>query len=181
MNQAAKKKMEKMAITRGLDDFKWIRPRSVVFGQWVRMKCNYGCPGYGKRRTCPPYVPSVDECREFFGEYRQGLLFHFSVSFKDPEMRHSWSQKVNQKMLDFERDVFLAGFQKAFMFTQAPCRLCSRCAGEKGECRQPYKARPTPEAFGIDVYTTARNAGYPIEVVKDYQDKMNRYGILLVE
>jgi len=33
----------------------------------------------------------------------------------------------------------------------------------------------------VDVYSTARMLGYPIQVVKDYQDEMNRYGMLLVE
>jgi hypothetical protein len=33
----------------------------------------------------------------------------------------------------------------------------------------------------VDVYSTARMLGYPIQVVKDYQDEMNRYGLLLVE
>jgi predicted metal-binding protein len=66
------------------------------------------------------------------------------------------------------------------MFPQAPCRLCKNCTGTE-ECRQPYQSRPTLEAFGVDVYSTARMLGYPIQVVKDYQDEMNRYGLLLVE
>jgi len=179
--KGAKKRVEKLAIDHGLEDFKWIDPGSIILGQWVRMKCNFGCPGYGKRKSCPPYVPSVEECQKFFKEYRQGLLFHFGVKFKDPEMRHPWSQNVNKKMLDLERAVFLAGYHKAFVFPQAPCRACKNCKEAGIECRHPNLPRPTLESFGVDVYGTARMMGYPIQVVKDYQEEMNRYGLLLVE
>lgn len=37
------------------------------------------------------------------------------------------------------------------------------------------------EACGIDVYETVRANGYPIEVVKDYSDDANYYGIVLIE
>ncbi|HSR11518.1 MAG TPA: DUF2284 domain-containing protein, partial [Thermodesulfobacteriota bacterium] len=174
-------RIEKMAAAHGLGDFKWIQPRSIVLGEWVRMKCLYGCPGYGSRKTCPPFVPSVAECRDFFGEYRAGILFHFGVKFENPDMRHAWSNEVNKRMLEFEREVFLSGFQKAFLFPQAPCRLCGECSGTDKECRQPSKSRPTLEAFGVDVYTTARIAGFPIQVVKDYNEEINRYGLLLLE
>ena len=180
MNSAEKKKVEKLAVAHGLTDFKWMDPRTVVLGQWVRMKCHYGCGGFGKRKSCPPYVPPVEDCRKFFGEYKAGLFFHFAVKFKDPEKRHPWSKEVNQRMLDLERKVFLAGYQKAFVFPQAPCRLCKTCTGTP-ECRQPLLSRPTLEGFGVDVYSTARMLGYPIQVVKDYQNEMNRYSLLLVE
>lgn len=180
MNPAAKKRIEGLANAHRLTDFKWMDPGRVIIGNWVRMKCNFGCPGYGKRRTCPPYLPSVEECRNFFKEYKRGLLFHFAKRFKNPEMRHPWSKEVNRRMLELEREVFLSGYQKAFIFTQAPCRVCKNCTGT-GECRHPYQARPTLEAFGVDVYGTARRMSYPIQVVKDYHDEMNRYGMLLVE
>jgi len=37
------------------------------------------------------------------------------------------------------------------------------------------------EACGIDVYATARAAGYPIEVVKNRKCEENYYGIVLIE
>jgi hypothetical protein len=37
------------------------------------------------------------------------------------------------------------------------------------------------EACGIDVYATARAAGMPIEVVKDYGDDQNYYGLVLMD
>jgi len=37
------------------------------------------------------------------------------------------------------------------------------------------------EASGIDVFATARNAGYPIEVVRDRDCDQNHYGIVMIE
>jgi hypothetical protein len=34
--------------------------------------------------------------------------------------------------------------------------------------------------MAVDVFSTARAAGYPIEVLSDYDQTMNRYAILLV-
>jgi predicted metal-binding protein len=41
-------------------------------------------------------------------------------------------------------------------------------------------ARPCPEALGVDVFSTLRKAGFPIEVLTEYGQKMNRYAFLLV-
>ena len=61
------------------------------------------------------------------------------------------------------------------------CFLCDECAKLRKACKQPRLARPSPESMGIDVFTTARQYGYPIEVLSDYSQKMNRYAILLIE
>jgi len=33
----------------------------------------------------------------------------------------------------------------------------------------------------VDVYTTVRKVGYPIEVLTNYNDTMNRYAFLLID
>jgi len=88
---------------------------------------------------------------------------------------------MQKKAVALEREVFLADFPKAFVFPPAPCRLCNPCPGKKRECKQPYTARPTLEAFAVDVYSTARKMGYPIHVLKGYDEETNRFGLLLVE
>jgi predicted metal-binding protein len=61
------------------------------------------------------------------------------------------------------------------------CTLCAKCVSSRAECKKPKLARPAPEAMGIDVFSTVLKAGYPIEVLNDYSQQMNRYAILLVE
>jgi predicted metal-binding protein len=181
MTKREANQIERMARTHGLEDFKWIQPKMIVTGYWVRTKCNYGCPSYGKRACCPPELPSFAECQKFLAEYQSGLLFHFAVKLRKPEMRHPWGREINKKMLDLEKEVFLSGFYKAFVFPANPCRICERCKESKPECRNPGIARPTLEGFCVDVYATARKMGYPIQVLKGYKEEMNRFGLLLVE
>ena len=50
------------------------------------------------------------------------------------------------------------------------------------QAMHPHRAgTPLQEACGIDVYATVRGNGYPIEVVKDYSDDANYYGLVLIE
>ena len=53
-----------MAKEMGVTLAKVISPQTVVTAEWVRFKCQYGCGGYGKRLTCPPYSPTPDETRK---------------------------------------------------------------------------------------------------------------------
>lgn len=165
----------------GYSDFKWMKPIDVIVAQWVRMKCLFGCPESGRNACCPPNVPSIKECRQFFDEYSSGVIFHFEKAVDRPEDRHAWTKGVNLGLLKLERTVFLLGYQKAFLLFIDSCTLCEECVGARGECKQPRLARPTPESMGVDVYATARHHGYPIEVLKDYDQSMNRYALLLIE
>jgi len=68
-----------------------------------------------------------------------------------------------------------------FLLFMDSCHLCNECPGGRTECNNPRSARPSPEGMGIDVFTTVRQAGYPIQVLNDYGQAMNRYAFLLVE
>ncbi|UCF77984.1 MAG: DUF2284 domain-containing protein [Candidatus Eiseniibacteriota bacterium] len=173
--------LEALFRKHGYADFKWIEPDNIVVGQWVRMKCVFGCAEYGRNACCPPNVPPVSECRQFFKEYRSGVVFHFQKRVARPEDRHPWTAEVSQALLKLEREVFLLGYQKAFLLFMDSCGLCPECPGTPEECKQPRLARPTPEAMGVDVFSTVRQYGYPIEVLKDYAQTMNRYAFLLIE
>ncbi len=176
-----KKKIEKIFRDHSLDDYKWIEPGKIVVAEWVRMKCRFGCDNYGEGACCPPNLPSVEECERFFLEYEECVIFHFEKTLSDPKKRRAWNAKTNKKMLEVEREVFLAGHEKAFVLFMGTCAFCKDCASTRTECKHKDWARPTPEGFAVDVYSTARSVGYPIEVVKDYDEKMNRYALLLVE
>jgi predicted metal-binding protein len=173
--------IENLSRTHGFGLFKWIDPREIVTGYWVRTKCIYGCPSYGKRACCPPENPSLGECQSLFAEYQRGLFFHLPIKAGDPQKRHAWARKINGSALALEREIFLKGFHKAFIFLPSPCNLCSDCKGRKNECANPSKARPTLESYCVDVFATARKFGYTINVLQDYEDEMNRYGAILIE
>jgi predicted metal-binding protein len=175
------KKLERMFAEHGVVDFKFIEPGRIVVAQWVRMKCMYGCSGYGKSACCPPNVPSVSECRRFFDEYRAAAIFHFEKKVKKPMDRRPWARGINISLLELEREVFLSGYPKAFLLFIDSCHLCAECVSSRAECKKAKSARPAPEALAVDVFSTARQHGYPIEVLADYSRAMNRYAFLLIE
>jgi len=165
----------------GFTDFRWLDPQEIVVGQWVRMKCLYGCVEYGHNACCPPNVPTVAECERFFRDYKTAVVFHFEKALPKPESRHAWSRKINLALLKLERDVFLAGFVKAFLLPMDSCSLCTECSGIRPGCKKPELARPTSDALAMDVYATVRKLGYPIQVLADYKQAMNRYAFLFIE
>jgi len=179
--QMTKKRLEEKFKKHKFKDFKWIDPKNIVVSQWVRMKCYYGCNEYGATATCPPNVPSVSECEKFFKEYKTVVVFHFEKKMPKPDDRFAWTRKVNLSLLKLEKDIFLSGYQKAFLLFLDSCNICPECTAKKEECREPKMARPTPEALGVDVYSSVRQIGYPIHVLPDYSQQMNRYAFLLIE
>ena len=162
-------------------EFRWIKTAEVVIAHWVRMKCLFGCDDYGDRAVCPPNLPPVSECEQFFREYEQAVVFRFHRTLDDPAQRFDWTREINQRLLSLERDVFLAGHHKAFVMFVDPCNICASCADTAPLCRNPKLARPSPEGMGVDVFALARSVGFPIEVLADYGQAMNRYGLLLTE
>lgn len=176
-----RKELESLFNVHGVADFKWIDPKDVVVSQWVRIKCMFGCPDYGKNAACPPNVPSVSECERFFKEYATGAICHFQRQFDRPEDRHPWTRAVNRELIKLERAVLLVGYQKAFLLLMDTCSFCPDCVATREDCKNPKLGRPTPEALAVDVYTTARHYGYPIEFLSDYSQTMNRYAFLLIE
>jgi len=175
------KQLEELFQIRGYTDYKWIHPKKIIVSQWVRMKCMYGCGEYGNNACCPPSVPSVSECEKFFNEYNDAVIFRFAKKVDQPEDRHKWSKGVNLKLSKLEREVFLSGYERAFLLFMDSCSICNECSEQKGDCKNPKMARPSPEAMAVDVYSTVRQFGFPIQVLSNYSQEMNRYAFLLIQ
>jgi len=178
---SSQRQLEQMFLKNGFSDYCWIDPDKIVVAQWVRMKCAFGCDEYGRTAACPPNVPPVAECRRFFREYSKAVVFHFEKKVRKPEDRFAWTWKINLKLLKLEKEVFLAGNERAFLLFMDSCNLCSECVATRERCKEPRMARPTPEALAVDVYSTVRRVGYPIQVLSDYSEMMNRYAFLLIK
>ncbi len=158
------------ALEMGAEEGKVISPENVYTSTWVRLKCQFGCGEYGTRLTCPPRSPTPEKTRKMLDEYETAALIHFP----------SEVQELKLTMAELEREAFLSGYYKAFALGAGPCYLCEECNLDE-RCKHPHKARPAMEACGIDVYKTVREAGFPIEVVKDRRCSQDYYGLLLLE
>ena len=155
----------------GAAEAKVISPESVITAPWVRLKCQFGCGGWGQRLTCPPHSPAPEQTRAVLDCYHTAVLVHCPGE-------DNW-RSIKKIVADLEREVFLAGHYKALAFGSGPCDLCDECNFE--QCEHPDEARPSMEATGIDVFATARGNGFPIEVVKDHTCPQNYYGLVLIE
>ncbi len=173
--------LEEKFREQGFSDFKWIDPQQIIVSQWVRLKCMFGCPEFGNSAVCPPNTPSVAECEKFFHEYKNAVIFRFEKQLEDPETRHKWSKTMNMKLLKLEKIVFLEGYVKAFILPIDSCYLCEECTSNSKDCKHPKQSRPTPEGMAVDLFSTVKNIGYPIKVLKDYTEVMNRYALLMVD
>lgn len=174
------KLVDAIVRSHGYTDYKWIDPGRIIVAQWVRMKCMFGCGEYGRGGACPPNTPSVPECERFFREYEDAIILHFEGRMDEPEDRHAWSARINTELVKLERDVFLAGFERAFLLFMDSCCFCRDCTGKRETCEQPRVARPAPEAMAVDVYSTVRQFGFEISVLGDFDQKMDRYAFLMV-
>ncbi len=160
-----------MAVAKaGVREVKIIAPADVVTAAWVRLKCQFGCDGYGQCLVCPPYTPTPQQMREVLDAYRRAALIHF-----DPKA------KVKAVVADLEREIFLRGAWKAFGLGAGSCYFCRACPVDEGACRHAERARPAMEACGIDVFSTVGKAGFPIEVVRSTRQCPNFYGLILVD
>jgi len=161
--------VEDIILSQSAEGVRKIDPRQVVTAEWVRLRCQYGCGGYGQCLTCPPYSPTPEQTRRVLDAYSVGFLIHWG---------HEGGGR--KALAEIERHVFLKGWYKTFALGCGPCGLCRPCNVD-GPCKHPYEARPAMEACGIDVFQTARDAGLPLDVVTCREDTPHYYSLLLVE
>ena len=175
-----KEKIGSILKNQDFTDYKWINPKEIVVAHWVRVKCTFGCADYGLG-TCPPNTPSVIDCDSFFKEYESALIIRLNKFADKNSYPSDWSKEMTNKLLDIEREIFLLGFQKVFLLNQTCCSLCKDCPGDRINCKDKVRSRPSPESFAVDVYNTVRTAGLEINVVAQNPAEMNRIAILLIE
>ncbi|HAP32620.1 MAG TPA: hypothetical protein DCQ14_06180 [Firmicutes bacterium] len=152
--------------------FKDVRPVSagdVQVAEWTGLRCRFGCDQYGKLR-CPPHNPFPADTRAVLLDYSLALLLEGEPPTKN----------FQQRVLQAEREAFLAGYYKAFAYWSGPCAICAECA-QDGLCRNPRQSRPSMEGAGIDVFETARRAGLSLDTVKNRGDYVRYFALLLLE
>jgi predicted metal-binding protein len=179
-------KLNAMAMEQGVLTRR-ITSSHVVVSQWVRFKCRYGCKGYAKHLSCPPYAPSPAETRAMVNEYETGLLFrfdgvpghdHFGPDDIPPDFHAFYKDlilKVNRLIHRVEKTAFYDGFYKAFGFGGYPCIYCDECVAEQRQgpvdeslrrrCHHMDLVRPSMEAAGMDVFATAKNVGWDLSTI----------------
>jgi predicted metal-binding protein len=153
----------------GAKSARLVSASTIATAPWVRLKCQFGCDGYGTSLCCPPHTPTPDEMRKVIDSYRHAILFE------------AGRREPTEIAVRLEREAFLAGYYKAFGLGSGPCSLCRQKCAFDGGCRHAEQARPGMEACGIDVFATARASGFEIEVVRDENDRQHYFGVVLLD
>jgi predicted metal-binding protein len=192
-------------------ELSFIHPTDIEVRNWVRWKCQFGCKGYGKHLSCPPYVPGPSETRALLQEYERAYIVHFSGipdmptidPKKIPENWHPFLRElilwIAETMYTLEQHAFYGGYYKALAFAAYPCAYCEDCVAEeskgivdvslKRDCRHSERVRTSMEAAGIDVFATVSKIGLPINVIpcednvygQIQHTRINSYGLLLLD
>ncbi|MHC4728024.1 MAG: DUF2284 domain-containing protein [Planctomycetota bacterium] len=157
-------------------DARIISPTDVETAAWVRLKCKFGCDGYGQTLVCPPYTPTPQQMREVLDSYKRAVLIHFEKT-----KVKSTEDEIKTTVVELERDYFLRGAWKVFGLGAGSCSLCKECNLKEQLCRHTEQTRPAMEACGIDVFSTVKKVGFPIEVVRTRGQCPNYYGLILVD
>lgn len=163
-----------------------IKPFSVdkfEFGEWVGLKCRYGCSQFGTNWSCPPATPDSSQARAIVSEYSIALLltgtqkctnFYLNNNKTRGEQVRFWKGTIS-----LERQLLLHGYDKAFGLVAGSCCLCKECAYPEA-CRFPAEKRPTIESFAIDVIGTLKNLGIETKVARDIKEPFKYYTMILL-
>lgn len=160
-----------MAKGMGVENALLISSKEIFFDIRADLKCRWGCEDYFTRSIrCHIRDTTFDDRVKMVRSYKTILVLH-STSSRD----------VSKAVLNIERKAFLDGYY--FAFGIKFCALCEKCALSKGRktCPTPEKIRPCDQAFGIDVYKTARAQGLPCHVLKNKSEIQNRYGFVMID
>lgn len=162
-----------------------VKVATIKTGLWTRMKCQFGCPSYGKTLCCPPYTPDAAYMEQFLHEYTWSLLVQYTIPFHPETDGKNWdamdkkiSNGLGHIVVGVERAAFLMDYYKAFALKAGRCRLCDVC--NLKHCIHPDLARPAAEACGIDVFALAREHGFPSHVLTAPVHDIKVYGLVLI-
>lgn len=143
-------------------DIKKIKPSHAV-----RLKCMVPlCEYYNVCKVCPPHIPGVDEFKGALKDFNKAFLVVLREQISNlEEYRTDFKaeMKLAEIVANLELTAFQHGYYQALGLCVGGCKLCPECAPVDQPCRHPFKARPSPEGFGIDISKLAREAGVPVE------------------
>ncbi|MDY0266626.1 MAG: DUF2284 domain-containing protein [Methanimicrococcus sp.] len=178
------------ALEAGAVEAYFIDAKNIIVDERVRLKCFVPLCRHHGDLVCPPNVPTPEEFQRYLKLYRFGIML--STQYVNPPRPSSLmdskdvSREIRKKSVDLS-DILLKleaislqkGYRFAAGFTGGSCFYCEECVKTGGECKTPYRARPSMEAVGIDVVATLQNINMSLEF--PVSDKVKWWGMLLVD
>ena len=142
------------AVELGATQAKLIDTQNIVFDPRSYLKCRFGCNRWGKFWTCPPHLDISPELfMGAFEQYKQAII----IKTTDPKI----GQEVS---VNIEKEAMLT-HGCSFAFAMALCVQCDECA-YPDPCLFPHLARPSMDAYGVDIGKTLEPLGFKVEFDK---------------
>jgi len=146
-----------------------IKARQIVFDPRAFLKCRFGCNRWGKYWTCPPHLDlSFDRFMEAFSRYEHALI----LKTQDPKSGQEIAVAIEKEAM--------RSFGCPFAFAMALCVQCPSCAYPE-PCLYPHLARPSMDAFGIDIAKTLQPFDFKVEFDKSGNLLPSWYCMVLLE
>jgi len=157
------------AVELGAAEAKIIDTEAIVFDSRSFLKCRFGCNRWGRYWTCPPYLDiSPEKFQDAFDQYSKAII----IKTTDARQGQDISVKV-------EKEAMLSR-QCMHAFAMALCVWCEECAHPE-PCRFPHMARPSMDAYGIDIGKTVEPLGLKVEFDKKGDLLPCWYSMVLLE
>lgn len=161
--------LAKKAVELGAADARLMPTDAIVFDPRSFLKCRFGCNRYGRFWTCPPNLHlSPERFMSAFERYRTALM----IQSPDPEI----SQEVT---LAIEKDAMLTE-GCMFAFALVLCVQCESCAFPD-PCNYPHLARPSMDAYGVDIGKTVEALGFQVTFDPDGKLLPAWYSMVLID
>lgn len=121
------------------------------------------CGNYGKNWMCPPDAGDINGLISELRSYKYILVYQSVGELEDSydfEGMAEAAEKHHRLMLSVREDLEKTKFKRKLFLGAGGCRLCEVCAKKTNEnCRNPGKASPSLEAYGVNVSKLASAAG----------------------
>ena len=174
-----------IAKEQGADIIELIFPKDIIFDIRTTYKC-ITCEKYGKKPTCPPFIPSTEYFETLINKYKYGLIIGKKYNYKTEKnynnIRKESSSRIQKILLSLEQHAFSRNYYWAISFTGGSCKICEQCSANK-ICKNPSQGRIPLEGTGVDVIQTCKNKGinitpFPLNMNHGI---MYRIGLFLLE
>ncbi|MBL7212714.1 MAG: DUF2284 domain-containing protein [Desulfobacteraceae bacterium] len=157
------------AVELGAVQAKLIDTDQIVFDPRSHLKCRFGCNRWGRFWTCPPHLDLSQEMfMHAFSKYSKGVI----IKTSEPKRGQEVAVAIEKEAM------IVSGLR--FAFALSLCVQCEECS-YPDPCRFPHLARPSMDAYGVDIGKTLEHLG--LEVDFDREGKLTPawYSMVLLD
>ncbi|ODA39421.1 DUF2284 domain-containing protein [Desulfosporosinus sp. BG] len=154
------------------------------------------CAFYGLSANCPPYVSGPSGFRKMMESctYTLAIKIDVPTGWLMSDERLVIMRLLHEIVADIERSAVERGYSNSKAFAAGSCKeifcnkqLSCRMLTNNGPCRNPQYARPSIEAYGVNVHELTKTTGWFINPRDSNEANIDKapiaaaiYGLVLI-